>query len=481
MKIGWFRRRRLDTRGPFATPPETRMTRIVVHGRWSSAGMFVLAASGATIGFNNIWHFPYLVGANGGGAFLIVYLFCVLVIGLPLLMAEVMLGRLGRASPITAMRQLADRARGDPNWVLVGWAGVLGGFLILSYLSVIAGWALAYVPRMAFGVLAGQTADGVASLFTQLVTDPEKQLFWHGLFVAATMLIAARGLRAGIEPLVRYAAPLLFGLLAALLVYAATTDAFTRALAHLFQPDFTKLTMTGVVLALGHAFFSLGLGAGVMLMYGAYLDDAAPVAGTSLLVVAVDTVAGLAAGVVVFSVLFAGGVDPAAGPGLAFQALPLALDHLPFGRFPGTAFFLLLVVAAGLSAVALAEPALAWLTERFDISRARAAVAGGVAVWLLGLISILSFDYWGFSFKFLGAVKRLGFFDILQILTVQVLLPLGAAAIALFCGWVMKPEVTRAQLNLRTPCAYDAWLWLTRLAIPAALLIVFFNIPKLFL
>jgi NSS family neurotransmitter:Na+ symporter len=442
--------------------------------------MFVLAGSGAAIGFNNIWQFPHLAASHGGGAFIIVYLFCIVLIGLPLLIAELMLGRIGRASPAGSLRRLSEQMRADPNWALLGGLSILAGLLILSYLSVIAGWTVAYALRSAFGTFAGLTADGVDSLFSQLVQDPEKQLFWHTLFLTVTMLISARGVRAGLETVFRYALPLLFLSLLLLFFYAATTDAFGRALGHLFTPDFTRLTAHGLLAASGHAFFSLGLGVGVMFMYGAYVENDTSLPRMSLLIAGIDTLVGLVAGVVIFSVLFAGGVEPASGPGLVFQALPLAFDHIPFGRFFATVFFAVLAIVGWLSALALAEPVVVWLGERFGLSRARAALLCGLAAWLAGLVTIFSFNFWAFSFKFLGVVRNLGMFDVLQILTAQVLLPLVGILIALFAGWVMRTDITRAALALRSPCAYDAWLWLTRLAVPLVLLLVAFSLAQLF-
>ncbi len=451
-----------------------------VSAHWSSTRVLVLAAAGAAIGFNNFWQFPHLLGSYGGGAFLIVYLACLALIGVPLLMAELMLGRLGRASPVGSLHRVAGLAHRDPNWALVGAMGVIAGFLIFAYLSVIAGWTLAYTLRALVGASAGLTADGIGSQFAQLVKDPEKQLFWHALFVAATLLAAARGLRAGVEVAVKLAVPLLLILLGALLVYAATTGGFGRALAQLLAPDFTRLGSAGMLNAMTHALFTLGLGTGVMLMYGAYATPHAPLVRVALRVAAFDTVTGLAAAIVVFSVLYAGGVEPVAGAALVFQALPLAFDHIPLGGVAGTAFFLLLTLVAWVSALALVEAPLAWLGERYGLSRRRAALACGVAGWLLGVAVMLSFDAWAFSFKFFGAVKKLGMFDVLQILTAHLLLPLGGILLALFAGWAVRPATSREAFGLRSPCSFDAWLWSVRVAIPLLLAIVMFNLPDLF-
>lgn len=459
------------------TPPVARQT-VGIH--WSSTRVLVLAAAGAAIGFNNFWQFPALLGEHGGGAFLVVYLGFLALIGLPLLMAEIMLGRLGRASPAGSLRHLAGLTRSDPHWAVVGGMGILAGFLIFAYLSVIAGWTVAYMLRALVGAFSGLTADGIGSQFAQLVKDPEKQLFWHTVFVAATMLVTARGLRAGIEAAVRLAVPLLLVLLGVLLVYAAVAGQFGRALTQLLVPDFTRLGANGILNAMTHALFTLGLGTGVMMMYGAYAAPQTPLLRVSLQVVALDTLTGLVAAVIVFAVLYAGGVEPVAGTALVFQALPLAFDHVPFGGLAGTVFFLLLTLVAWVSALAFVEPALVWLGERFQWSRRRAALVCGLGAWVLGVAVILSFNAWAFSFRFFSAVKKFGMFDVLQILTAHLLLPVGAILLSLFAGWVVRPATSREALGLRSPCSYDTWLWLVRVVIPVLLVIVTISLSDLF-
>lgn len=457
-----------------------RSGRKTLYERWSSPGMFVLAATGAAIGFNNFWQFPSLIAQYGGGAFLMVYLLCVLVIGVPLLMMEFALGRAGRASPVGTFQFLARRAHADPLWKLVGGMGVISVFLILSYLSVIAGWVIAYTWRAGFGIFAGLTADGMNAQFAQLVKDPEKQLFWHALFIVMTMFTVGRGVRHGIQTVVQYAVPLLFLILFGLAIYALNTDAFVGALSLLFIPDFSKMSSTGLLAAMSHAFFSLGLGAGAMLMYGAYLGADTRVTRLSFYIVGADTLTGIVAAFVIFSVLFAANVDLSSGPSLVFQSLPLAFDHLPYGRIALTAFLVLLVLVAWVSAVALAEPVMVWLSECFGMSLRRSTVLCGVGAWILGIVTILSFNDWAFSFKIFGVVKKLGFFDVLQVITAQILLPLSGVFIAIFAGWVLKPNVMREALHWRPSRFYTAWLWLVRLIIPVLLLIIMFNLPELF-
>ncbi|MCK5663729.1 MAG: sodium-dependent transporter, partial [Thiotrichaceae bacterium] len=227
--------------------------------QWSSRITFILAATGSAVGLGNIWKFPYITGENGGGAFVLIYLFCIAAIGIPIMMAEIMLGRRGGRDPVTTMKRLAKESGHSSAWGVLGWLGVLAGFLILSYYSVIAGWALAYVPMMSVGSFAGLNADAVNTVFSDLVSDPLLLMFWHSFFIMMTMFVVARGVRGGLEKAVTFLMPLLFVLLVILIFYAIGTGAFQQGLAYLFSPDFSKITTEGVLSAMGHAFFTLSL------------------------------------------------------------------------------------------------------------------------------------------------------------------------------------------------------------------------------
>jgi NSS family neurotransmitter:Na+ symporter len=265
-----------------------------------------------------------------------------------------------------------------------------------------------------------------------------------------------------------------------LTIYAATMDDFTTAISELFQPDFSKLSGTGILAAMSQAFFSLGLGTGAMLMYGAYLTVESKVPRLSLLVVGIDTFFAVVLALIIVTVLLAGNVALTSGPNLVFQALPLAFDHIPNGRVFLTTFLVLLALAAWTSSIWLAEPVMVWLSERFSLSLQKSAILCGVCAWSLGVITILSFNNWAFSFGFLGVVKRLGFFDVLQVMTAQLLLPLFGILATVFVGWILRPDITRDALHLRPSWFFSAWLWWMRLAVPVMLLIVLFNLSELF-
>ena len=439
-----------------------------IHGQWSGRLAFILAATGSAVGLGNIWKFPYITGANGGGAFVIVYLLCIAAIGLPIMMAEVMLGRRGRQSPINTMRELAREEGAHPLWKYVGWLGVIAGFLILSYYSVIAGWALSYVFRTAGGAFTGITAEGADRVFGGLVSDPERLLAWHTIFMVLTMVVVARGVQSGLEQAVRYLMPALFALLLLLVGYAMAEGEFAAGLAFMFTPDFGKLTGDAVLIAMGQAFFTLSLGMGAIMMYGSYLPERTSISRTSFAVAASDTLVAILAGIAIFPIVFANGLEPSSGPGLIFKTLPLAFGAMPGGAFFGTLFFLLLVFAAWTSAISIIEPVVAWLVENHGHTRVAASVWAGLVTWLVGLGTVLSFNLWSSPLAF-GKT----FFDLIDYLTSNIMLPLGGVLIALFAGWFMSERAVREEMDMQHPWLYRLWYFLLRFVTPICVIAVF--------
>lgn len=449
--------------------------RISIHGQWSSRLAFILAATGSAVGLGNIWKFPYIAGENGGGAFVLVYLLCIAVIGIPIMMAEVMIGRRGRQSPINTMRTLAFEEKVSPHWKWLGWAGVLAGFLILSYYSVIAGWALAYVFRVGSGLFTGLTADGVQSIFNNLVGQPERLLAWHTIFMVMTMMVVARGVSGGLEKAVRLLMPALFVLLFVLVGYAWNSGSFDQGVSFLFEPDFSKITANGVLIAMGHAFFTLSLGMGAIMVYGSYLPDNASIAKTSIAVSLMDTTVALLAGLAIFPIVFANGLETAAGPGLIFQTLPIAFGHMEGGAFFGMLFFILLVFAAWTSAISLIEPAVAWLVENRGVTRVFASVVAGGVTWLFGLLTVFSFNIWS-EVKLLSAIpvfEDSTIFDLLDYLTANIMLPLGGLLIAVFAAWKMTRASSMDELAMGDGFFYRLWRFLVRYITPVAVTIIF--------
>ncbi|MGV6817173.1 MAG: sodium-dependent transporter [Thiotrichales bacterium] len=440
------------------------------HGQWSGRLAFILAATGSAVGLGNIWKFPYITGENGGGAFVLVYLLCIAVIGVPIMMAEVLLGRRGRQSPINTMAKLAKAEGVSHNWKWLGIMGVVTGFIILSYYSVIAGWALAYIERSITGTFTQASAEQVGAVFSGLTGDWEKLLGWHTIFMVATMLIVLRGVRAGLEKAVTILMPGLFLILVFLVGYAAANGNFTQGFNFLFNPDFSKLTGHAILVAMGHAFFTLSLGMGAIMIYGSYLPKEVSISRAAFTVAAADTVVALLAGLAIFPVVFANQMEPGAGPGLVFQTLPLAFGQMPGGVLIGTLFFVMLVFAALSSAISLIEPAVTWLIETTRMGRAQASLTVGVLTWMLGIGTVLSFNAWSDK-TILGKT----FFDILDFLSANILLPLGGFLIAIFVGWQMHRSSALDELGLKDGAGFELWHFLIRFIAPAAVLVVFAN------
>ena len=445
--------------------------RTSIHGQWSNRTVFILAATGSAVGLGNIWKFPYITGENGGGTFVLVYLLCIALIGIPIMMAEIMLGRRGKQSPINTMITLAKGEDRNPSWVWLGWLGVFAGFLILSYYSVIAGWAMSYVFRTAGGMFIGVTADGANSIFADLVSDPERLLAWHTIFMVMTMIVVARGVKQGLEKAVTFLMPLLFGLLIVIVIYAMTTGYFMDGVRFLFTPG--TIDSKGVLIAMGHAFFTLSLGMGAIMVYGSYLSDEHSIAQASILIALADTVVALLAGMAIFPIVFANGLEPGAGPGLIFQTLPIAFGHMQGGTLVGVVFFTLLMFAAWTSAISLIEPAVAYLVENKGVNRIYAAVWIGGFTWLVGLGTVFSFNIWKqktLSIPFL--FENFTFFDVLDYLTANIMLPLGGLFIALFAGWIMRKESSQEEIDTY-PVIFKTWRFLVRFITPVAVIVVF--------
>ena len=456
-----------------------------IHGQWSSRWAFILAATGSAVGLGNIWRFPYLVGENGGGAFVLVYLLCVVLVGIPIMMAEIMLGRRGRQSPINTMASLAEEEGLSPYWKLLGWMGVLAGFIILSYYSVIAGWTLAYIFRTGAGVFVDADATLSKSIFTELISDPEKLLAWHTCFTLMTVIVVSRGVKNGLEQAVKFLMPALFILLLVMVGYAMSTEKFMDGLAYLFVPDLERLAeknfFSDIFLpALGQAFFSLSIGMGAIMIYGSYLSHKSSISFNCFSIAIADTTVAILSGIAIFPIVFTYGLEPAGGPGLIFISLPIAFGQMPFGTFFGCLFFILLLFAAWTSGISLLEPAVTWLVENKNMSRVKASALAGVVTWVLGLVTVLSFNHWAFSFTFAGAVKENGLFDIFDILTSNIMLPLGGLLVAIFAAWMMSRTSTVEELGLGDGAAYRAWRFAVRYIAPFGVIVIFLNAIGLF-
>jgi len=429
-----------------------------------------MAAIGAAVGLGNIWKFPYTAGVSGGGAFVLVYALAVLTIAIPIVMAELLIGRRARRSPVNSFRRLARETGASTAWQLAGWLGVVAAFLILSFYSVIAGWAMAYVPKLASGVFTGANAALSSAEFSALLASPGQLILWHTLFMGLTVFIIARGVQNGIESAVKFLMPTLFVMLLLMVMYAAVAGDFEQGLRFMFAIDFSKVSAGVVLSAVGQAFFSVSVAMGLLITYGAYLPETVHIPRASVIIAFADTLVAVLAGLAIFPLVFINHLDPAEGPGLIFVTLPIAFGNMPAGSLFGTLFFVLLVFAALTSSIALLEPAVSWAEERRNIKRSVSATVTGILAWATGLFTVLSFNVLD-DFKPLpfGPLAGRTLFDLLDYFTSNLMLPIGGILIALFSGWALGSEFTRKELGLKDGPVFKAWQFLVRFVVPLAL------------
>lgn len=439
-----------------------------IHGSWASRWVFILAATGSAVGLGNIWKFPYITGENGGGAFVLVYLLCIALVGIPIMLAEVFIGRRARQSPCNALQSLAEESEKTKKWGLIGLMGMLAGVLIFSFYSIVAGWVLQYIVSTANGSLNGITAEQAGETFSALLADPSMLLVWHTVFTIMVVIVVIGGVNAGIERATRIMMPALFVLLFVLFGYGMSTDGFSAGWSFMFDFDFSKLTWDAVLVAVGHSFFTLSLGMGSIMAYGSYMPKRASIGSTVLAIGFLDTLVALVAGLAIFPIIFSNGMDPAAGPGLMFISLPVAFGQMAGGQFFGTLFFILIGVAAWTSAISLLEPTVAFLVERVGMKRSTATLSLGVVVWALGILCLGSFN-------FMSDVTLFGknVFDFLDYLTANIMLPLGGILVALFAGWVVKDKFAADELNFSSEGLFKLWLFVIKFIAPVAVAIVF--------
>ncbi len=438
-----------------------------IHGGWRSQWVFIAAATSATIGLGNLWRFAYLAGENGGASFILVYLLCMVLVATPVLAAEVVLGARGRSDPIHAIEAALLESALSRRWRWLGWLSCGVGLLILSYLSVIGGWLIAYCKWLYEGDLAATSARQVGELFGQLLGDGAHQAGLHALFMLATWLVVALGVKRGLGLVLSIIAPLLLVLLLTLVLSSIRMGDVAAAVEFMFAPHTENLHADGVLAALGQAFFSLGIGMGAMISFGGYAPEKRSITHMLGAVVVLHVVVALLAGLAIFPLVFAHRVQPSFGPGLMFVTLPYIFGNLPYGSMLGTVFFAMVLLAALGSAIALLEPSTAWLAQRMRWSRPRAAFALATLVWLLGLPSIFSFSLWP---NWRPGGKSI--FAWIDWLSADVMLPIAALAVAIFVGWRMRKEAIRDELLAAHPRLFALWRVLLRYIAPLAIAII---------
>ncbi len=437
------------------------------HGSWVGKWTFILAATGSAVGLGNIWGFPYKAGTNGGGAFVLIYLGCIVIIGLPIMISEIIIGRRSGNSPINAMRKVAIDSGQTQAWQLVGWSGIFAGALILSFYSVIAGICLNYI----FIAVSSSGAISASEQFGNVISSPINLLFWHTLFMVLTTLIVAAGVKDGIGRMVKILMPMLGFLMIFMVIYSIINGDFNRAMSFLFAPDFSNVTSDTVLQAMGQAFFSLSLGMGSIMAYGAYMPKNQDITSTSFTVASLDTLVAILAGLAIFPIIFAFNLEPGSGPGLVFVSMLSAFNQMQFGQLIGPIFFILLSVAALSSSISLLEPGVAYLSEEGILSRGQAAIAISFFVWVLGIGSALSFNVWS-DFHL---ISEKNFLDSMDFLANQILLPLGGMLIAIFVGWFMNESLIKEEIGAINPVIYYLWRFFVKFIAPACVAYIFLS------
>ena len=434
---------------------------------WSSRFAFLMASVGFAVGLGNIWRFPYVAGENGGGAFVVVYLICVLVIGVPVLMAELLIGRRGQSSPPIAVANIAMENGKSGRWKWVGGLGLLAAYTIEIIYSVIVGWVLWYLFKAVTTGFDGVDATIANANFEGMLRDSSIMVTATFIGLAITGSVIYAGVQSGIEKAVRFMMPLLFLLLVGLATYNYFATSFYEAMSWLFTPDFSKIDGSTLLAAIGQAFFSIGVAMGGMMAYGAYLPRSVSIGRSAFIIVAADTVVAILAGLVIFPAVFKYGLDPAAGAGLIFKTLPVAFAQMPNGHLFSTLFFLMLAVAGITSMVGLIESVTAWVEEKFSISRQMSAILVVGSLSLLSLVSIFSYNIWA-DWSLAGK----NFNDLMDFFSNQLLLPLGGLLIAVFAGWVMNREGSRLELSALGEGVYSLWYFLIRFIVPPVVAVI---------
>lgn len=441
----------------------------VQREHWGSYFGLIMASAGSAIGLGTLWKFPYVTGENGGGLFVLIYLVCTLFIGIPLFIAELILGRSAQRAAVGSFAQLSHPSS---NWKGVGWIGVMSSFLILSYYSVVSGWGLNYVFMSLCQFYKNRTPQEIASVFDQLYASGSINLFWHFIFMLVTVGVVYQGVRRGIEHWSRILTVALLVILVGLFFYSMTLEGFSKALHFVFYPDAARLTPSGALEALGLAFFTLSLGQGIIITYGSYMRKVDDIPKTALIIASMVILISLLAAMMIFPMIFTFGFQPQEGFGLVFKTLPVLFAKMPGALLISTVFFVLLVFTALTSAVALLEVVVANFIDLFDWPRSKAVAISGAAIFLFGIPSALSGS--GELFADWGALYGKNFFLTVDSLVSIWLLPIGGFFTAIFVGWNVDryKRVEEYLSGTNFGWFYRPWLFLLRWVAPVAILLI---------
>lgn len=434
---------------------------------WSHRSVFILALMGSSIGLGNIWKFPNLVSEQGGGTFIVVYLICMLLVGVPMMMAEVLIGRHTRSNPVQAMRILSQENGISHRWQWIGVLAVLTGALVFTFYAVVAAWIFYYVFSLSAGLLVDVGLDQSNTFFTQMLINPDALVISHTLFMLTVLLILGAGVRRGLDRAIRYLMPLMLLLLLILLVYATQTGYFAEAYQHLFSFRPERVNAAMLLSALGHAFFTFSLGMGVIMTYGSYLSRKESIGQTVACVGVMDTVLALIVGMVIFPVLMSVQMEPVSGPGLLFITMPVAFGQLHAGQVLCVLFFLFVGVAAVTSAISLMEPMTAWIEQQLGLKRFTSAAVAVSGSWVVSLAVLFSFSYFSDY-----TLLQMNLFEQLSALTTYILLPIVGFATMIFAGWMLTRRITQDQLSTTLPLYY-LWRFCLRYLVPLVIGLIF--------
>jgi len=443
--------------------------------KWSSNLMFLAAAIGSAVGISNVWKFTYVAGENGGGAFVVVYVGAIIFIALPALIAEFLVGRRGGASVVKTMDVLAERDGISQKWRNYGQMAAVGAFIALSFYAVVAGWTLDYFYHSLRYGFAGVSAEESAIALGDLMGNPLRMVTSQTIFLVLTATTVAAGIRRGLERVLRWLTPALFAILLVLLIYSMFAGDFAAGAAFLFVPDFSKLNTQTVLLAVGQAFFSLGIGLGVLLTVGAYMDRGSSIVKASIVVAAADGTVALLAGLAIFPIVFAHGLSPAEGPGLIFATLPVAFGQMPAGAWLGPMFFVLMAIAALTSAITILETVVAAIEDYSGVPRKQIVIGVTLLLWFVGFGTVFSFnllrDY--HPLGFIPAFEQRTIFESLDFVVSNFMMPAGGMLIAILAGWGLHASAVAEELQLTQSAWQKIWRFLVRYVVPGAIFLVF--------
>lgn len=426
----------------------------VATTQWTSRFAFLMAAIGSAVGLGNLWRFPFQTGQNGGAAFVFVYFLCVALVAYPILMAELAVGRHQGLSPIGSIKQLAKDSGRSPRWTAAGWVGTIAALTVLTTYSVIAGQVLAFSLMTFTGEFVGADPSAASASLSMYANDTHK-ILWHTLFMGVTVFVVSRGLHGGIEKVVTILMPIFFVMLAGLCIYALATGDAGRAFSYLFSPDFSKLTPITVLAAMGQAFFSVGVGAAIMITYGSFLSKEENIGNSAAIIAGADTFVAVIAGLMIFPIIFTFGLDPAAGMGLIFDALPAIFSQMPGGLIIGGSFFFLAFIAALTSSISLLLSSVTIGVDQYGMSRLKSTLIPGAIVWVVGVM----------------AITVAGMSDWLDFFSGSVMITLGGFLIATFVGWAVPRDVMRGELKNTSDAMFGFWHFFCKWLAPAAVAI----------